>query len=110
MPDLYGLPLIVAASTADLILASRSEVAAAQATAGGVLMRVDDVELKGFSGSRSVFAFVPGDDPGRAAFEAGRKALDQKMIDAGLAHLGSVESGVLQQAAKVVAARYRSSP
>lgn len=109
VPDLYGLPLIVAASTADLILASRSEAAAAQVTAGGVLVRVDDVELKGFSGSRSVFAFVPGDDPGRVAFEAGRKALDQKMVDAGLAHLGSVESGVLQQAAKVVAARYRSS-
>jgi hypothetical protein len=72
-------------------------------------MRVDDVELKGFSGSRSVFAFVPGDDPGRAAFEAGRKALDEKMVDEGLAHLSSVESGVLQQAAKVVAARYRSS-
>jgi class 3 adenylate cyclase len=109
VPDLYGLSLIVAASTADLILASRSEAAAAQAIAGGVLTRVDDVELKGFSGARSVYAFVPEDDPGRAAFAAGRKALDEKMIDPGLAHLGRVESGVLQQAAKVVSARYRPS-
>ena len=109
VPDLYGLSLIVAASTADQILASRSEAAAAQAIAGGVLTRVDDVELKGFAGVRSVYAFVPEDDPGRAAFEAGRKALDGKMIDQGLAHLGSVGSGVLQQAAKVVSARYQPS-
>ena len=70
---------------------------------------MDDVELKGFSGARSVYAFVPEDDPGRTAFEAGRKALDRNMIDQGLAHLGSVESGVLQQAAKVVSDRYRLS-
>jgi class 3 adenylate cyclase len=108
IPDQYGLSLAVAASTAELILASRSDAAAA-AIAGGALVRLDEVELKGFSGARSVYAFVPGDDPGRAAFEAGRQALDRKMVDEGLAHLGSVASGVLQQAAKVVSARYRPS-
>ncbi len=109
VPDLYGLPLIVAASTADLILASPSGAAAAQAIAGGVLMRVDDLELKGFTGARAVYAFVPADDPGRASFEAGRNALDRNMIDEGLAHLDRVESGVLRQAAKIVSARYRPS-
>jgi class 3 adenylate cyclase len=109
VPDLYGLPLIVAASTADLILASPSGAAAAQAIAGGVLMRVDDLELKGFTGARAVYAFVPADDPGRASFEAGRNALDRNMIDEGLAHLDRVESGALRQAAKVVSARYRPS-
>jgi class 3 adenylate cyclase len=109
IPDLYGLPLIAAASTAELIMSSQSGTASAQALVGGALIRVDDVELKGFSGSRSVFAFVPGDDPGRAAFEAGRKALDQHMIQDGLAHLRSIDRGVLQQAAKVVSARYQSS-
>ena len=48
VPDLYGLPLMVAASTAELIMSSRSEAAAAQAIASNVLVRVDDVELKGF--------------------------------------------------------------
>ena len=109
VPDLYGLPLIAAASTAELIMSSQSGTASAQAIASGALIRVDDVELKGFSGSRSVFAFVPRDDPGRAAFEAGRKALDRHMIQDGLAHLRSIDSGVLQQAAKVVSARYQSS-
>jgi class 3 adenylate cyclase len=109
VPDLYGLPLIAAASTAELIMSSQSSTASAQAIASGALIRVDDVELKGFSGSRSVFAFVPGDDPGRAAFEAGRKALDRHMIQDGLAQLRSIDSGVLQQAAKVVSARYQSA-
>ena len=70
---------------------------------------IDDVELKGFAEPDSVFALVPGDDPGLAEFEAGRKALDQQLTCKGLAHLAGVDRGMLQQAAKIVAARYRRS-
>jgi class 3 adenylate cyclase len=104
VPDLYGMPLMVAATTAESIMAVQPD-----GIAGGMLIRVDDVELKGFTGSRSVHAFVPADDPGRAAFEAGRKALDQGRVHDGLAHLSRVQSGVLQKAATVVSARYRSA-
>ena len=109
IPDLYGLRLILAAATAELIMAGQAATTAPQDMAGGALIRVDDVELKGFTGSRSVYAFVPGDDPGRAAFEAGRKALDQQSVLEGLAHLGKVDSGLLRHAATVVAERYRSA-
>ena len=54
-----------------------------------------------------VYALVPRDDPGLARFEAGRKALDQQMLCEGLAHLKSVDRGMLQQAAK---SRGRSLP
>jgi len=53
---------------------------------------------------------VPRDDPGLAKFEAGRKALDEGRICEGLAHLAAVDSGMLQQAAKVVSARYQPAP
>jgi class 3 adenylate cyclase/CHASE2 domain-containing sensor protein len=109
VPDLYGLRLMVAATTAESIMAGQIGESAAPDIVGGALIRVDDVELKGFSGSRSVWAFVPGDDPGRAAFEAGRKALDQQKLHEGLAHLSNVDSGLLQNAAAVVSARYRSA-
>jgi class 3 adenylate cyclase len=109
VPDLYGMPLMVAATTAAAIMAARPEEISTGGMTGGVLIRVDDVELKGFTGSRSVFAFVPGDDPGRAAFEAGRKALDQGRVHEGLAHLNRVQSGLLQKAATVVSDRYRSA-
>ena len=77
--------------------------------ASNVLVRVDDVELKGFAKPDSVYALVPEDDPGLAKFEAGRKALDQQMLCEGLAHLKGVDRGMLQQAAKIVAARHRTS-
>jgi adenylate cyclase len=108
VPDAYGLPLLVAASTTDLIMASKS-AASAEVLANNVLVRVDDLELKGFAGSRSVYALVPRDDPGLAEFSAGRKALDQMMLSEGLAHLSHVDRGMLQQAAKIVSARYRQS-
>jgi adenylate cyclase len=108
MPGLYGLPLLVAASTAETVMASNS-VAASELLADSVLVRLDDVELKGFYASRSVYGLVPRDDPGLARFEAGRKALDQQNLCEGLAQLKNVDRGVLQQAAKVISARYRPS-
>jgi class 3 adenylate cyclase len=108
IPDLYGLPLALAAATADGIKAMGSESKAAKALSGGALVRVDDVELKGFSGARGVYAYVPDGDPGRAAFEAGRAALDRGSIPEGLTHLDRVQSGLLKSAARVVSARYRS--
>jgi class 3 adenylate cyclase len=105
VPDAYGLPLLVAASTAEMIM--KSTAASAQLLAGSVLVRVDDLELKGFAGSRSIYALVPGDDPGLAKFEAGRKALDRQMLREGLAHLEGVDSGMLREAAKTVFARYQ---
>jgi class 3 adenylate cyclase len=110
VPDLYGLPLLVAASTAELIRSSTSIAASAEVLASNILVRVDDVELKGFAKPESIHALVPKDDPGLPKFEAGRKALDQQMLREGLAHLMGVDSGMLQQAAKVVSARHQPPP
>jgi class 3 adenylate cyclase len=103
--DVYGLPLLLAASTAEMIMGSTS--GAASVLGSNVLLRIDDLELKGFAGARSVYALVPRDDPGLGAFEAGRKALDRHMLREGLAHLAAVERGMLRQAAKVVSARHQ---
>jgi len=108
MPDDYGLPLLVAASTAEKI--SQSAVAKASVLDNHVLVRIDDVDLKGFAGGRSIYALVPKDDPGLAAFEAGRKALEQGRVREGLTQLEGVDRGILQQAAKVVCARYQPAP
>jgi class 3 adenylate cyclase len=105
VPDLYGLPLLVAASTAELIMSSEPTAAAAEMLANHALIRVDDIELKGFAKLESVYALVPRDDPGLARFEAGRKALDQQRPREALAHFAAVDRGMLQQAAKVVSAR-----
>jgi adenylate cyclase len=105
MAEVYGLPLLVAASTAEMIMGSTS--GAVSLLGSNVLLRIDDLELKGFAGARSVYALVPRDDPGRSEFEAGRDALDRNMRREGLAHLAAVQSGMLQQAAKVVSARHQ---
>jgi adenylate cyclase len=109
VPDMYGLPLALAATTAAAITARRTEDAAARLLANGVLVRIDDVELKGFDGARSVYAYVPQDDPGRSAFEAGREALDRDLLREGLTHLSQVGSGCLRDAATFVSGRYRSA-
>jgi class 3 adenylate cyclase/CHASE2 domain-containing sensor protein len=103
VPDLYGLSLMIAASTAEMIMQS----AKTSALGSNVLLRIDDIDVKGFVGARSIYASVPTDDPGLSAFEAGRKALEQGMLCEGLAHLKAVDRGMLQQAAKVVSARYQ---
>lgn len=103
MPDFYGLSLLIAASTAEMIMHS----AKTGVFGSNVLLRIDDVGLKGFAEARSIYALVPADDLGLAHFEAARKALDRGMLQAGLAHLSAVGSGMLQQAAKVVSARYQ---
>ena len=108
MPDLYGLPLLLAASTAEMIL--QSAAAKASVLESNVLVRIDDVDLKGFADGRSIYALVPKDDPGLAAFEAGRQALEQGRVREGLAQLEAVDRGILQQAAKVVGARYQPAP
>jgi class 3 adenylate cyclase/CHASE2 domain-containing sensor protein len=108
MPDVYGLPLLVAASTAEMI--AQSAVAKASVLESNVLVRIDDIDLKGFAGGRSIYTVVPKDDPGLAAFEAGRKAIEQGRVREGLAQLEAVDQGILQQAAKVVCARYQPAP
>jgi class 3 adenylate cyclase len=107
VPDQYELPLLIAASTAEMIM--KATAAANGILAGSGLVRVDDVELRGFSHPEAIYALVPDDDPGLARFEAGRKALDQQMLREGLALLEGVDAGMLQQAAKVVCARYRTA-
>jgi len=103
VPDLYGLQLLIAGSTAEMIMQSVKT----GVLGSNVLLRIDDVDLKGFARARSIYASVPADDPGLAEFEAARKALDRGMLQAGLAHLSGINSGMLQQAAKVVSGRYR---
>jgi len=105
VPDAYGLPLLVGAATAEMISASKSIVASAEFLARSVLIRIDDIELKGFVGPRSIYALVPKADPGLRKFEAGRNALDRQMLGEALAHLNGVDSGMLQQAAKMLSAR-----
>jgi class 3 adenylate cyclase/CHASE2 domain-containing sensor protein len=105
VPDLYGLSLLIASSTADMIM-QRTNTGM---LGSNVLLRIDDVDLKGFAGARSIYALVPEEDPGLAEFEAARAALDQGMWQVGLAHLGAVASGMLQQAARVLSARYQAS-
>jgi class 3 adenylate cyclase/CHASE2 domain-containing sensor protein len=105
VPDLYGLSLLIASSTADMIM-QRTNTGV---LGSNVLLRIDDVDLKGFAGARSIYALVPEEDPGLAEFEAARAALDQGMWQVGLAHLGAVASGMLQQAARVLSARYQAS-
>ena len=109
VPDMYGLPLALSATTAAAITARRTEDAAARLLANGVFVRIDDVELRGFDGARSVYAYVPQDDPGRSAFEAGREALDRDLLREGLTHLSQVGSGCLRDAATFVSERYRSA-
>ena len=67
-----------------------------------VLVRIDDVELKGFDGLRPIYTLVPKDDPGLADFQAARNALDRKMYGEALAHLKAVDSGMLDLAAKTL--------
>src|SRR5262249_20197444 len=110
VPDVYGLSVLLAGSTAEMIRATKSEAAAAGALGNNVLVRVDDLGLKGFAPAGSIQALVPDDDPRRAKFEAGRKALDEGRVCEGLADLAAVDSGMLQQAAKVVSARYQPAP
>ena len=111
LPDVYGVPLLVAGSTAEMVGASASgagsaAAAAGAALAGGALVRLDDVELKGFAEPRSIYALVPDDDPGLAAFQAARRAFDQRKMREGLALLERINGGMLQQAAKVLSSRY----
>ena len=106
LPDFYGLPLLVSASAADLIMMSMSAAGMLPALTGNVLVRIDDVDLKGFAMRKSVYALVPADDPGLAKFEAGRRALDRNLLDEGFAHLKTVQSGMLQRASSVLSARY----
>jgi len=106
LPDFYGVPLLVAASTAEMIRRSASGAGSAAALAGSVLVRLDDVELKGFGEPRSIYALVPDDDPGLAMFEAAREAFNQRKVREGLAHLERIEGGMLQRAAEVLSSRY----
>src|SRR6476620_7645802 len=101
VPDAYGLSLLVAGSAAEMIEASRASQSIG-VLASNVLVRIDDVELKGFDGLRPIYTLVPGDDPGLADFQAARNALDRQMVCEALPHLRAVDSGMLQLAAKTL--------
>ena len=107
VPDAYGLSLLVAGSAAEMIEASKSSQSIG-VLASNVLVRIDDVELKGFDGLRPIYTLVPGDDPGLADFQAARNALDRQMLCEALAHLRAVDGGMLQVAAKTLLQRFGS--
>ena len=107
VPDAYGLSLLVAGSAAEMIEASKSSQSIG-VLASNVLVRIDDVELKGFDGLRPIYTLVPSDDPGLADFQAGRNALDRQMVCEALAHLRAVDGGMLQAAAKTLLQRFGS--
>jgi adenylate cyclase len=100
VPDIYGLSLLVAGSASEMIQASNSSMQSIGLLENNVLVRIDDVELKGFDGVRPIYTLVPKDDPGLADFQAARNALDRKMYGEALARLKAVGSGMLQLAAK----------
>jgi class 3 adenylate cyclase len=108
VPDAYGLSLLVAGSAAEMIEASTSSQSIA-VLASKVLVRIDDVELKGFDGSRPIYTLVPRNDPGLVDFKAARNALDQKRICDARRHLKAVDNGMLQAAAKTLLQRVESS-
>ena len=105
VPDMYGLSLLVAGSAAKLIETSKSSAQSMGLLENSALVRIDDVELKGFEGPRPIYALVPRNDPGLANFQAGRNALDQKMFCEARTHLKAVDSGMLQAAAKTLLQR-----
>ena len=107
VPDAYGLSLLVAGSAAEMIEASKSSQSIG-VLASNVLVRIDDVELKGFDGLRPIYTLVPSDDPGLADFQAARNALDRQMVCEALAHLKAVDGGMLQAAAKTLLQRFGS--
>ena len=107
VPDAYGLSLLVAGSAAEMIEASKSSQSIG-VLASNVLVRIDDVELKGFDGLRPIYTLVPSDDPGLADFQAARNALDRQMVCEALAHLRAVDGGMLQVAAKTLLQRFGS--
>jgi adenylate cyclase len=102
VPDIYGLSLLVAGSASEMIQASNSSMQSIGLLENNVLVRIDDVELKGFDGPRPIYTLVPKDDPGLADFRAARNALDRKMYGEALARLKAVGSGMLQLAAKTL--------
>ena len=102
VPDIYGLSLLVAGSASEMIQASNSSMQSIGLLENNVLVRIDDVELKGFDGVRPIYTLVPKDDPGLADFQAARNALDRKMYGEALARLKAVGSGMLQLAAKTL--------
>ena len=102
VPDIYGLSLLVAGSASEMIQASNSSMQSIGLLESNVLVRIDDVELKGFDGVRPIYTLVPTDDPGLADFRAARNALDRKMYGEARAHLQAVDSGMLQLAAKTL--------
>ena len=104
VPDAYGLSLLVAGSAAEMIEASTSSQSIG-VLARKVLVRIDDVELKGFDGSRPIYTLVPRNDPGLADFTAARNALDQKRVCDARRHLKAVDNGMLQDAAKTLLQR-----
>jgi class 3 adenylate cyclase len=110
VPDIYGLSLLVAGSASEMIQASNSSMQSIGILESNVLVRIDDVELKGFDGLRPIFTLVPTDDPGLADFRAARNALDQKLYGKALAHLKAVDSGMLQLAAKTLLHQVDSAP
>lgn len=107
VPDAYGLSLLVAGSAAEMIEASKSSQSIGL-LASNVLVRIDDVELKGFDGLRPIYTLVPSDDPGLADFQAARNALDRQMVCEALAHLRAVDGGMLRVAAKTLLQRFGS--
>jgi adenylate cyclase len=102
VPDIYGLSLLVAGSASEMIQASNSSMQSIGLLESNVLVRIEDVELKGFDGVRPIYTLVPTDDPGLADFRAARNALDRKMYGEARAHLQAVDSGMLQLAAKTL--------
>ncbi|MFL6799384.1 MAG: CHASE2 domain-containing protein [Xanthobacteraceae bacterium] len=105
-PDLYGVPLLLAASTAASMQSAPPGSGSAKLLTSNALVRLDDLELKGFSKPESIYALVPLEDPCLAKFQGARSALDEKRLHEALSALREVNSGMLQAAAQTLLQRY----
>jgi adenylate cyclase len=106
LPDLYGVPLLVAGETVEAIKAYvEANEPAGQRLGDSVFVRIDNVELKGFAGHHAVYALVPANEPGLKEFMEARQALDVGAIEEARRGFEWVNEGMLTGAAQALLAR-----
>jgi adenylate cyclase len=104
LPDAYGIALLIAGSTVKAINALQQSIGpAAHLPQGTALVKIDEVELKGFAEPRTIYALIDAGDPGLAAFVAAREAIDANHPSEGYRRLLSIDRGMLQPVARVLA-------
>lgn len=103
LPDLYGLNILIAGSTVEAVFAAG--VDGGSPVFGHTFVRIDEVQMKGFTELRPIYAVVDTGDPGLPAFLLARTALDEGRPAEAEAALRSICEGSLTTAAARLLAR-----